>query len=87
MVNSLGQDDKEGCATIGMHCVQIQNADVPEALQAVSTMRHPFCRERLIIFRIASNSVVRRRPRALLLLSCVYYLINLIYGTNIVLSL
>jgi hypothetical protein len=31
----IGQDNKEGCATVGMHRMQIQNAAITETLQAV----------------------------------------------------
>jgi hypothetical protein len=32
----LGQNHQEGCFTIGMHCLQIQDAAGVEALQTVS---------------------------------------------------
>jgi hypothetical protein len=30
-----GEDDQEGRAALGVHCVQVQDADVAQALQAV----------------------------------------------------
>ena len=32
---SIGQDNKEGCAAVGMYSMQIQNAAITETLQAV----------------------------------------------------
>jgi hypothetical protein len=32
---SSGKDNEESCAAVGMHCVQVQDADVSEALQTV----------------------------------------------------
>ncbi len=36
----LGQNDEEGCATAGVHCVQVQNATNFEALQTVRSFLH-----------------------------------------------
>ena len=32
---SIGKDNEEGCIAVGVYCVQIQDADVTQALQAV----------------------------------------------------
>jgi hypothetical protein len=67
-----GQDHEEGCATTGMHSLQIQNAAYPQALQAVRRFMSVMYELRLIQFP-ALSLVVRRRPRVPLSLSWVIF--------------
>ncbi len=34
----VGEDNEEGRTTVGMHSVQVQNANFPQAMQAVSNL-------------------------------------------------
>jgi hypothetical protein len=70
---SLGEDNEEGCTTIGMHSVQIQNAAIVEALQAVRGFL-PLLYAASLNPSAASNLVEKRRPRVLLSHSFVIFL-------------
>lgn len=69
---SIGKDNEEGCIAVGVYCVQIQDADVTQALQAVCCFLPVF----ICIGSnrwLASSLEERKRQRVLHLVLYVHY--------------
>jgi hypothetical protein len=81
---SLGKDDQEGRTALGMHCVQVQDADVAQALQAVRAPRSlsGVCAELVTSFELGGE----KKTKGAALSFVRVYICSILDNTNLTVS-